>query len=107
SDLDDGSTARIRHYATHPLFTFLAFVAIVYYTHLPVTTDRLMATQWGSFVIDTLWLGAGLLYWWPVIGPAGHRPGFAPGLRMAYLFANMVFMTADRKSTRLNSSHVQ
>ena len=91
---DDGVAARIRRFATHPLVTLLAFVVVVYYTHLPVSTDRLMATQWGSFLVDTLWLGAGLLYWWPVIAPGGHRPGFAPSLRMGYLFAAMVFMTA-------------
>jgi putative membrane protein len=91
---DDGAAARIRRFATHPLLTLLAFVVVVYYTHLPVSTDRLMATQWGSFLVDVLWLGGGLLYWWPVIAPGGHRAGFAPGLRMGYLFANMVFMTA-------------
>lgn len=91
---DDGAAARVRRLVTNPLVTLLAFVAVGYYTHLPATTDTLMATQWGSFLIDLLWLGGGLLYWWPVIGPAGHRPRFAPGLRMGYLFASMVFMTA-------------
>jgi putative membrane protein len=91
---DDGAAAHVRRFVTHPLFTLLAFVSIVYFTHLPASTDRLMATQWGSFLVDTLWLGGGLLYWWPVIAPAGHRPGFPAGLRMGYLFANMVFMTA-------------
>jgi putative membrane protein len=91
---DDGAATRVLRFATHPLFTLLAFVVVVYYTHLPVSTDRLMATQWGSFLVDTLWLGGGLLFWWPVIAPAGQRPALAPGLRMGYLFANMVFMTA-------------
>lgn len=91
---DDGVAAGVRRFITHPLFTLLAFEAIVFGTHLPVSTDQLMATQWGSFLVDTLWLGGGLLYWWPVIAPGGHRAGFPPGLRMGYLFANMVFMTA-------------
>jgi putative copper resistance protein D len=66
----------------------------VFATHLPAVSDALMPTQLGSFVIDTLWLGAGLLYWWPIVGPAVPRALFSPPLRMGYLFATMVFMTA-------------
>jgi putative membrane protein len=86
--------SRATRFLDHPLFALLAFNAVVVATHLPVVTDTLMASQWGSFLVDILWLGAGLLYWWPVVGPTSPRPGFTPLLRMGYLFASMIFMTA-------------
>ncbi|MGH7505112.1 MAG: cytochrome c oxidase assembly protein [Longimicrobiales bacterium] len=91
---DDGIAAHARRFVTHPLFTLLAFNVVVVATHLPVVTDSLMASQPGSFAIDTLWLGSGLLYWWPVLRPDGPRAGFAPLVQMGYLFASMIFMTA-------------
>jgi cytochrome c oxidase assembly factor CtaG len=52
-----------------------------------------MPTQAGSFLIDVLWLLAGLLYWWPVLAP-DPRSWFRAPVKIAYLFASMVFMTA-------------
>jgi putative membrane protein len=63
-------------------------------THLPVITDRLMPTQWGAFLIDMLWLTAGTFYWWPIIQPVPERPRFTRPVKIAYLFASMVVMTA-------------
>jgi cytochrome c oxidase assembly factor CtaG len=88
-----GPPSRIERIATHPLITLVVFNVIVIGTHVPAVTDALMPLQVGSFVIDLLWLGAGLLFWWPVIRPQAH-PWFVPPVRMAYLFANMVLMTA-------------
>lgn len=80
--------------ATQPLLALLVFNASVIATHLPVVTDTLMRTQAGSFLIDCIWLTAGLLYWWPVLVQLPARPRFTPPVRMIYLFASMVFMTA-------------
>jgi cytochrome c oxidase assembly factor CtaG len=44
-------------------------------------------------VIDTLWLAAGLVFWWPLLVQTG-RAWFTEPVKIAYLFANMVFMTA-------------
>jgi cytochrome c oxidase assembly factor CtaG len=89
----DGVAARIARFIGHPLCALLVFEAIVVGTHLPVATDGLMTTQLGSFAVDFLWLAGGLLYWSPIVGPF-RRPELGPVLRMGYLFANMVFMTA-------------
>jgi putative membrane protein len=85
--------SRVRRILTHPLLALVAFNAAVIATHLPVVTDTLMPTQVGSLLIDLVWLGGGLLFWWPVIRPGVHT-WFSPPVRMAYLFANMVLMTA-------------
>jgi putative membrane protein len=86
--------ASVLERATHPLFTLLLFSAVTIATHLPAVTDSLMPSQVGSFVIDMLWLGAGLLYWWPVIARVPERPRFSLPVQMVYLFASLVFMTA-------------
>lgn len=92
----EGRTApvsRLRHRLIHPLLTLVLFVVATIATHLPVVTDNLMSNQAGSFAIDTAWVVAGLLFWWPVIMPGGPA-GFVPIVRMGYLVASMVLMTA-------------
>jgi len=88
-----GVVRRMGRLLTHPLITLVLFNVIVIATHMPRLTDRLMPSQAGSFLIDVLWLGAGLLYWWPLLSPE-RRSWFRAPVQIAYLFASMVFMTA-------------
>ncbi len=90
---DEGARrAGILLHLTHPVMAIALFTAVTVATHLPVVTDRLMPSQLGAFVIDTLWLAAGVLFWWPVLRPA--HAWFSTPLRIGYLFALMVLMTA-------------
>lgn len=91
---EPGRSRKLLHRLTHPAITLVLFNVMVFGTHLPVVSDALMPTQAGSFLIDVLWLGGGLLYWWPIAGPVVPRPRFNAPLRMGYLFATMVIMTA-------------
>jgi putative membrane protein len=84
---------RLRRRLTHPVVALGFFTTIVTGTHLPAVTDALMPAQLGSFLIDTLWLLAGLVFWWPLLVDTG-RAWFTEPVKIAYLFANMVFMTA-------------
>lgn len=90
----EGARGRALRRFTHPAVTLPVFCVITFATHLPVVSDALMPTQLGSFFIDLAWLGGGLLFWWPIAGSGVPRPRFSPPLRMGYLFAMMVFMTA-------------
>ncbi|HSJ23765.1 MAG TPA: cytochrome c oxidase assembly protein [Longimicrobiales bacterium] len=57
---------------TRPVVAFTSFNLMVILTHLPPVVDTLMATQLGSFAIDMLWLGGGIIFWWPVcVGTPG------------------------------------
>jgi putative membrane protein len=94
----DDATARARHSPlrralTHPLITLVALVVVTIVTHLPVVVDGLMASQAGSFLLDSAWLAAGALFWWPLIMP-GAPAWFIPVVRIGYLVASMVLMTA-------------
>lgn len=90
----EGRPGALLRRLTHPFPILIGFNVMVIATHMPIVSDALMASQLGSFVVDLLWLGGGLLYWWAIAGPGVPRAGFAPPLKMAYLFTSMIFMTA-------------
>ncbi|HUP20393.1 MAG TPA: cytochrome c oxidase assembly protein [Gemmatimonadota bacterium] len=81
-------------FVTHPLIALVLFNLIVFLTHWPTLVDALMVSQPGSFLINASWIAAGLVFWWPLVAPAPARPGFGPGLKMAYLFAATVTTSA-------------
>src|SRR5690606_2056826 len=90
-------------------------------THAPVTLDPLRASQLGSFFLDALWLLGGIVLWIPICGTFDEvRPSYPVRGVLLFLGAGVVpmipgaFLTfadnplySDRKSTRLNSSHVK
>ena len=84
---------RVLRFVTHPLIAIAIFQLILFYTHLPSVVDRMMVTPLGSFAIDAMWLGGGLLFWWPVVAPVPARPGFGYPLKMGYLFLSTVLNT--------------
>jgi cytochrome c oxidase assembly factor CtaG len=44
-----------------------------------------MGSQPGSFLLDMLWILAGLLFWWPVAAPVPRRERFGWPLKVGYL----------------------
>lgn len=91
--LENAAAAPLFRLLTHPLVTLALFQVVLVWTHLPAVVDTLMATQWGSFAIDLLWLLGGLLFWWPVISPVPGRSWFGEPLKMGYLFLATVLNT--------------
>ena len=74
-----------------PFPAFVLFSVIVLATHLPPLVDTMMATQIGSMAIDLLWIGAGLVFWWPVIRDVPHQPRFTHPVKMGYLMLGLMF----------------
>lgn len=77
----------------HPGVALVLFHAIVIATHWPEAVDGLMASQAGSFALDLAWLVGGILFWWPVVDPAG-RGRLSYPLRIGYLILATVIGTA-------------
>ncbi len=71
----------------HPITALAVFAVIMGYTHWPAVVDRLMAGQSGSFLLDMLWLAAGLVFWWPVAVALPHREWLQEPVKMGYLIA--------------------
>lgn len=91
--LEGRAIGRPLRFLTHPGVALLLFHAIVVATHWPEVVDGLMASQAGSFALDLAWLSGGLLFWWPVVDPAGERRLSYP-LRIGYLILATVIGTA-------------
>ncbi len=71
---------------SRPLTAGLVFNAMLISTHSPWMVDNLRGNQFGSFVMDFLWLIGGLVVWMPIASPIPeHRMTSYPG-RMVYLF---------------------
>ncbi|WP_419944251.1 cytochrome c oxidase assembly protein [Candidatus Poriferisodalis sp.] len=71
---------------THPVCAGLAFNGCLVATHSPWATDTLRANQFGSFVMDVVWLTSGVVVWLPICSPLiEHRLRAYPG-KMVYLF---------------------
>lgn len=80
-------------FLSRPLVAFAVFNVVLLATHLPSVVDALAASQFGSFAKDMLWLVAGLVFWWQVLGPLPEfHPLSLPG-RILFLIANIFIPT--------------
>ena len=86
--LDRPRTMSLLNSVTNPLSAFFIFNIAMTVTHWPGVVDSLMPTQGGSFLLDVTWLVGGLIFWWPVVAPVPHRPGFHPLGKIGYLALN-------------------
>lgn len=64
---------RALRWLARPLPGLICYNVLVVTTHLPSIVDVAMTTQLGTMTIDFAWLLAGLLLWWPIVGPASFR----------------------------------
>jgi len=83
----------ITRFLTKPVITFVLFNLVLVATHFPAVVDAVKVSQLGSFAMDMAWLGAGLLFWWQVLGPLPElKPMRLPG-RIVFLLANVFIPT--------------
>lgn len=76
----------------NPLCGWALYTAILGLTHVPAISDALMATQWGSFLIDMAWIAGGWALWWPVLAPEGIGR-MSPLGQIGYLFVQTIIPT--------------
>lgn len=81
---------RVVRMLTHPLVALTFFNVVVIATHVPAVLDPLMRSQLGSFVIDLTWLGAGLIFWAPVVMPDPEASWRHEPIRIAYLASQVI-----------------
>ncbi len=77
---------RVFHVLTHPLVACGLYLVVVAFWHLPTFYD---AAQGRTLVHDLehlTFLGTGLLYWWPIVHPAGGRRRLGYFAAIVYLF---------------------
>ncbi|MES2209569.1 MAG: cytochrome c oxidase assembly protein [Chloroflexota bacterium] len=73
----------------HPVVAWLVFTAVMWGTHFSPLFDQSLERRLLHDLEHGLYLAAGLLFWWPLIGldPAPRRMGYAA--RIAYVFLQM------------------
>jgi putative membrane protein len=69
----------------YPIMAICLFTAVMGLTHWPLLADTLMSRQWGSFVLDMMWLASGLVFWWPVAVNLPEREWLQEPFKMGYL----------------------
>jgi putative membrane protein len=78
---------------SRPLIAFAVFNVVLLATHLPAVVDTLKTYQIGSFAMDMLWLGSGLVFWWQVLAPLDELNPLPYGGRIVFLIANVFIPT--------------
>ena len=68
-----------------PALPAAVFALVVLLTHVPAVLEA-RHSQAGSFALVLAWLGAALIFWWPLVGPAPERRRMPYLWGLAYLF---------------------
>ena len=81
------ATGRTIAAVTHPVVAWLAFTAMLVGVHFSPLYQAALEREWVHWLEHALFLGTGLLFWWPVIGadPSRSRPTYP--IRILYLLA--------------------
>jgi cytochrome c oxidase assembly factor CtaG/polyferredoxin len=75
---------------THPLAALPIFVAVNWGWHTPPLYDLALRSDTWHYLQHVCFLGAALLFWYPVVRPYPSRPRWSPWLLLPYLlFADL------------------
>lgn len=77
--------SRLGHAITTPIVAVAAFVIAIAVWHVPVFYDAAQGRTIAHDLEHLLFFGTALLYWWPVIHPAGGRRRLSLALALPYL----------------------
>jgi putative copper resistance protein D len=73
----------------HPIVAWVVFAAVMYASHFSGLFNAALEDEGWHFVEHALFIGAALLFWWPVVG-ADPSPSRLPHpARVGYLFLGM------------------
>lgn len=76
-----------------PVTAVIVFNVMLVTTHAPVTVDALRASQAGSFVLDAVWLAAGVVLWLPICGALDElRPSYPVRAVLLFLGVGVIPM---------------
>jgi cytochrome c oxidase assembly factor CtaG len=86
---------RLFTWLTHPLAALPIFVAVSWGWHVPAAYDLALRSINWHYLEHGCFLGAALLFWYPVVRPYPSRPRWSPWLLLPYL------LLADLSNTAL------
>jgi putative membrane protein len=86
--------SRLARAISWPPVGWVVFTVVMWATHFSPLFNAALENQVVHSAEHLLYLAAGLLFWWPVIGADPIRWRLSPAWRMVYLAAQMPFNTA-------------
>ena len=69
-----------------PVTAGVVFNLTLIFTHSPWTVTVLRSNQFGSFIMDVIWLLSGLVLWMPILSPLPEMTKSSYPAKMVYLF---------------------
>lgn len=69
-----------------PWNAWLVVSAVVVASHLDPAVTLYLRSDAAHLAMHALWLGAGLVLWWPVVQPLPNLPRYGPPVQIGYLF---------------------
>ena len=86
--LRPGLFARLVGYLTHPVFACTLFIVNMWFWHVPPIYDAALSHLAVHITMHLMFMGSGILFWWPVIQPSPHTGRLGEGGRLLYLAAS-------------------
>ena len=78
---------------TRPLIAALIFNGVLVLSHWPVVVDAYLSSDLVHAVMHVVWVGSGLLMWWPALGPLPELPRLPEPANILYLFLQSIIPT--------------
>jgi cytochrome c oxidase assembly factor CtaG/ferredoxin len=88
---------RLFRQLAHPLVALPIFVGVTWLWHLPPLYDQALRFPAWHYAQHVCFLGAALLFWYPIVRPYPSRPRWSPWLLLPYL------LLADLSNTLLSA----
>lgn len=85
--LRPGLTSRLAALVTHPVFAGTLFIVNMWFWHVPPVYDAALSRLPLHITMHLMFMGSGILFWWPVIQPSPRTGRLGEGARLLYLFA--------------------
>jgi cytochrome c oxidase assembly factor CtaG len=78
--------SRLVHFLTHPVVAWVLFVSVLWATHFTGLYQLALTSGWVHIAEHGLYFGAGLLFWFPVVGAEPSPRRLSHAGRLLYLF---------------------
>lgn len=80
--------APVRWIVRHPFVAWLLLQAVLVFTHVPAVADPLKALQLGMMLMDAIWFGSALLFWWALDAYRPASTGLRYGKQAIYILGS-------------------
>ena len=81
--------SRVVRFLAFPVVSWLIFAAVMWASHFSPLFELALEDEWMHRLEHALFLGAALLFWWPVIGPDPSPWRMTPAVKVLYVGLQM------------------